>query len=168
MSLLERRKLKINSLPLTLIQEHRNPVESLRQGAYDIRSTELSNINAVEDVDQKIAAFLEEEDVRPILLNQYIKDLHHYKLMQATPLKSTALVRDDAPSTQWETPKCLKTDTAPDNDEGNLNDFPTDLNINFIFKGKSEIKQAENFSEKLDENILSSLTIPKKSDLSIY
>ena len=104
-SLLERRKQTITSLPLS--REFRNPVESLKEGGYDIRSNDLSAIGDFEELqfDQKITAFLEEENVRPVLLNQYMKDLQQYELTRRPSVKGSLVSGGDYAMTENETPK---------------------------------------------------------------
>ena len=82
LSLLERRKMK--SLPLKAIAPRQNPIELLKNGTYDIRSSEiLISGDPVDDEAEtmdSITAFLESEDVRPVSLNQYLKDSLDFKL----------------------------------------------------------------------------------------
>ena len=104
-SLLERRKKTMISLPLS--RESRNPIDSLKEGVYDIRSNDLSSTGEFEELqfDQKITAFLEEENVRPVLLNQYMKDLQQYKLTSLTSVKEAQMSGGDHAMTENETPK---------------------------------------------------------------
>ena len=113
MSLLERRKMK--SLPLKAIAPRKNPIELLKNGTYDIRSSEIlisgDPVDDEADTIDSITAFLESEDVRPVSLNQYLKDSLDFQLKQATPILSTPSCKKAGETAGLETPD-LKTSTA--------------------------------------------------------
>ena len=107
-SLLERRKQTITSLPQ--IKEFKNPVKSLKDGVYDIRPNDPSmtcETGGIE-LDQKISAFLEEENVYPVLLNQYVKDLQQYKLAKWASEKRSPMFEEDHAMTEQATPPAPK------------------------------------------------------------
>ena len=52
-------------------------MQALREGAYDLNTSHLNGCDC-DVAESRIAAFLEEEKVAPVILNSYMKDLKHY------------------------------------------------------------------------------------------
>ena len=110
MSLLERRKQKLGSTKLTIeITEQRSPIDMLKEGIYDVKSSGLRNPACSlggSDMENTILAFLRDEEIRPVNVSQYLKDVIRYKHDKSTEdLHNSPITRNiEELRTQIETP----------------------------------------------------------------
>ena len=81
--------MKLSVTPLKVVSERRDPVKQLKEGKFDIKSDGLcvqDESGDVDDLESRITAFINKEEVRPVSLNLYFKAQQLYNSGQITPI----------------------------------------------------------------------------------